>query len=59
MRAVATITVYVYGDTEKELIEQSEKIAQELKEKYDNQAVVEKLERLDFGMFKNKKINLK
>lgn len=58
MRAVATITVYVYGDTEKELIEQAKKLADELKNKYDNQAEVEKLERQEFGTLNTKEIKL-
>ncbi len=58
MRAVATITVYVYGDSEKELIEQAKKLANELKNKYDNQAEVEKLERQEFGTLNTKEIKL-
>ena len=59
MRAVATITVYVYGNNLEELVEEAHKLEKELESKYDNGAKVEKIQQLEFGSLKTKEIIIK
>jgi len=49
LRAVATVTYYVFGDTKQELDAEAKKIASEIEQKYDNSASVEKVELMNFG----------
>lgn len=49
-RAVATITVYVYGETEADLIDEGKLICRELRSTFNNtEASMEKLHSVPFG----------
>lgn len=42
-RYVATLTIYVYGDTDQDALNKSQNICEGLKDKYDNHADTEQL----------------
>jgi len=50
-RAIATITVYVYGDTEQEMYDQANKLAHEIKGEIYCNPKVEKLHNAPFGSY--------
>ena len=54
IRGIATITVYVYGKSEQDLLSQSRGIANYVNNKYDCVAEVEKLHTAPFGKLKEK-----
>lgn len=58
MRAVATITLYVYGDSEQELKQNAEKYAEKLRSLEDNRASLEKLHLNEFGNLKSTEIKI-
>lgn len=59
-RAVATITIYVHGETQQEQFDQAKKIAKEINSSYDCNANVEQLFDAPYGSFVKeiKEINL-
>ena len=59
-RAIATITIYVYGETQQEQFDEAKKISKEINSSYDCNASVEQLFDAPHGSFGKeiKEINL-
>jgi hypothetical protein len=57
-RYVSTITLYTYGDTPDEALQEGQMICAEINNKYDSRASVEKLHLQPFGTMQSKEINI-
>mgnify|MGYP000191610919 CR=1 FL=1 len=58
-RYVATITLYTYGDSDKEALKEAEIICENLRKHYDNLASIEAFHSQPFGTMNSRKIDFK